>query len=268
MMYTKYAYNLCFNPTFWLELKDIWFCSPSSWLKNGVVLTCKLIVHQELSRGTLAESMALTRKLMANLQRVETAENEIAIKLNLRAELALRQEQVDIMKSSKGTGTRRYWKTSSPFSVLQQPPSREASQVCTNMEWFVFSRSDSCIPFLGGHPMKIAKDLETLYIQEAWQLVNQMRMEHRQAKLSNHRQKARIVQVLSLHCMYTVLLLHEVLAEARISLNGQSHWATSCQAVLVSSASQMSRSQCSHILHRLMLWPFFLCLLSPSVALL
>ena len=66
---------------------------------------------------------------MANLQRVETAENEIAIKLNLRAELALRQEQVSMVQASKGTGIRKYWKTSVPCSLLQQPTLAESNQV-------------------------------------------------------------------------------------------------------------------------------------------
>jgi hypothetical protein len=83
----------------------------------------------EASKGTLAASMALTRRLMGDLQRVESAEVAIEIKINLRAELARRQEAVDAVKISKGSGIKKYWKTTSPFGVRSVPHLKESTQV-------------------------------------------------------------------------------------------------------------------------------------------
>eukprot|EP00192_Tetraselmis_astigmatica_P003452 CAMPEP_0117680190 /NCGR_PEP_ID=MMETSP0804-20121206/18212_1 /TAXON_ID=1074897 /ORGANISM="Tetraselmis astigmatica, Strain CCMP880" /LENGTH=536 /DNA_ID=CAMNT_0005489655 /DNA_START=286 /DNA_END=1898 /DNA_ORIENTATION=+ len=132
--------------------------------------------------GSLAESMALTRKLMANLQRVETAENEMAVRIALRAELAMRQEQVEAVKSLRGTGIRRFWKTTAPNSLSEQPSLKQSSM--------------------------IVNEINRLHAEEARALISRMREEHSQIVAINKEERQRVAQGISklaLHQQTTVL---------------------------------------------------------------
>lgn len=66
---------------------------------------------------------------MANLQRVESAEAAVEIKMNLRAELARRQEGVDAVKAAKGSGIRKFWKTTAPLGIESVPGFKDSTRV-------------------------------------------------------------------------------------------------------------------------------------------
>jgi len=132
--------------------------------------------------GSLAESMALTRRLMANLQRVESAEAAVEIKMNLRAELARRQEGVDAVKAAKGSGIRKFWKTTAPLGIESVPGFKDSTRA-----------------------MHEANDM---YAAGARQLVEAMKEDHRQICRLNERAKKEMLQgvaQLALHQQTTLL---------------------------------------------------------------
>uniref|UniRef100_A0A061S2Q8 Uncharacterized protein n=2 Tax=Tetraselmis sp. GSL018 TaxID=582737 RepID=A0A061S2Q8_9CHLO len=130
-------------------------------------------LQKELDEQTksLAQSMALTRKLMAKLQRLESAECSAAVKINLFAELARRQEQADMIRSCKGQSMRRFWRTNAPFTMSQGPTPQE----CTMM----------------------ARDIGRIHAKEGRMLIDQMRQEHKQLMDLNSSARSKSLQALS-----------------------------------------------------------------------
>eukprot|EP00193_Tetraselmis_chui_P003648 CAMPEP_0177753620 /NCGR_PEP_ID=MMETSP0491_2-20121128/1560_1 /TAXON_ID=63592 /ORGANISM="Tetraselmis chuii, Strain PLY429" /LENGTH=764 /DNA_ID=CAMNT_0019268923 /DNA_START=37 /DNA_END=2331 /DNA_ORIENTATION=- len=140
--------------------------APSHLAEDGI--TSEQPNMLEASKGTLAASMALTRRLMGDLQRVESAEVAIEIKINLRAELARRQEAVDAVKISKGSGIKKYWKTTSPFGVRSVPHLKESTQA--------------------------VHDANDAYAADARELVSRMREEHREILQLNETAKKKMLR--------------------------------------------------------------------------